>query len=166
MFSICIISNSPCIFRCYDKKINETPEKRMRISAEIEIPESEITESFIRSGGPGGQNINKVSSAVQLRFNLGKSTVLPDHVKSRIMQHHHNWITKDGELIIEAGQFRTQRQNRESARRKLRMIVVSHLKPKKKRIKTKPSHSARQSRLDSKKKHSQKKSLRRDTFPE
>jgi ribosome-associated protein len=138
----------------------------MRISTEIEIPESEITESFIRGGGPGGQNINKVATAVQLRFNLLNSTALPTHVISRIMQHHHNWITKDGELIIEAAQFRTQRQNRESARQKLRMIVVSQLKPKKKRIKTKPSRRARQSRLDSKKKHSQKKSLRNKNYPE
>lgn len=136
----------------------------MRINSEIEIHESEITESFIRGGGPGGQNINKVATAVQLRFNLRNSAALPDHVISRINQHYHNWITKDGELIIEAAQFRTQRQNRESARKKLRMIVVSAMKPKKKRIKTNPSYRARQTRLDSKKKHSQKKSLRQNTF--
>jgi len=138
----------------------------MRINTEIEIPESEITESFIRSGGPGGQNVNKVATAVQLRYKLRDSDALPDRVKSRIMHHYHNWITKEGELIIEADQFRTQIQNRESARQKLRKIVLSELKPRKKRIRTKPSYRARQARLEAKKKQSRKKSLRQNNFPE
>lgn len=138
----------------------------MKITEQIEIPENEIHESFIRGSGPGGQNINKVATAVQLRYNLKGSAALPPHIKSRLLRNNHNRINNNGELIIEANRFRTQAKNREMARDKLRMIVTNALKKKKRRVKTKPSYRSRQARLDHKKKHSQKKSFRKKVYPD
>lgn len=138
----------------------------MKITESIEIPESELHEIFIRSGGPGGQNLNKVSTSVQLRFDVVASESIPAHVKSRILMSNHNRINKDGELIIEASQFRTQMQNRDSAREKLAKIVQNALRQPRKRIKTNPSLRSRQARLDQKKRHSQKKSFRQRIDPD
>ena len=133
----------------------------MKINDQLEIPESEINEIFIKGSGPGGQNINKVATAVQLRYKLRESEALPAYIKSRILRDNHNRVNSNGELIIETSQFRTQFKNREMAREKLKMIVTSALKKRIKRVKTKPSYRSRQARLDQKKKHSQKKSLRK-----
>ena len=138
----------------------------MIITDKIEIPESEIKETFIRSSGPGGQNVNKVASAAQLRFNVLNSESLPDYVRARIIHTHHNRMNKDGDLVINSAQYRTQSQNREKVREKLKSIIISALKRKKKRVKTKPSYRARQARLDRKKRISQKKSDRQKKFLE
>ncbi len=133
----------------------------MKISKTIEIPETEIQETFIKGGGPGGQNINKVATAVQLRFNLRESEAIPQYIKSRIYRSCRNRINKDGELIIEMRHLRSQDQNRKKAREVLEMIIRDARNKPKRRVKTKPSYHSRQKRLDRKKKHSYQKSLRR-----
>jgi len=138
----------------------------MRITKRLEIPDIEISETFGTSSGPGGQNVNKVATAVQLRFNLRASRSLPAYVKSNIMRKYHNRINKDGVLIIEANQFRTQTKNRDAAREKLKEIITQAIRRPKKRKRTKPSYRSRQARLDHKKKHSRKKSRRKKIYPD
>jgi len=133
----------------------------MRITEKIEIPESELREIYIKGSGPGGQNINKVSSAVQLRYALADSNALPPEAKARILHQHSNHVNLAGDLIIEAHQFRTQAQNRSAARRKLLGLIRSALRQPRVRHKTSPTPGSKRRRLDQKKKHAQKKSLRR-----
>ena len=133
----------------------------IRITRTFAIPEREIDEKFIQSSGPGGQNVNKVASAVQLRFNFDQSTTLPEEVKERLKSIAKNQITKDNVLIIEAKSHRTQERNRKQARNNFAQIIRKALKPVKKRKKTKPPKAANEKRLKSKKIRAEKKKLRK-----
>ena len=132
----------------------------LKISEQISIPSSEIDFKAIRSTGAGGQNVNKVASAIHLRFNVRASS-LPDRYKYKLLKLNDSRITTDGIVVIKAQQFRTQQQNREDALKRLRDLIRSVSIPKKKRLPTKPSKGAKRKRLDNKAKRSQLKTLRK-----
>ena len=113
----------------------------------IIIPEAELDESFIRASGPGGQNVNKVSSAVQLRFDVRASPSLPDDVAVRLMRLAGSRLTRDGVIVITADRFRTQDRNRADARDRLQALVVAADVRPVKRKPTKPSKGAKERRL-------------------
>ena len=127
---------------------------------QITIPEKEIKIKFIRSSGPGGQNVNRRATKVQIHWNIVKSKVLTEKQRFLICKNLKNLITKTGEIIIEDETTRSQAQNREIAIEKLHKIINNALKKKKKRIPTKPSKKVKERILEAKKKHSQKKKER------
>ena len=123
----------------------------IRITDTIGIEESELEESFVRSSGPGGQNVNKLSTAVQLRFDVKRSLSLPNDVAIRLMRLAGSRMTKDGVLVIIAQNHRTQERNRAEARERLTgLIAEAAVKPVPRRA-TKPTKASRQKRLEGKK---------------
>lgn len=115
------------------------------------IPEAELTETFVRSSGPGGQNVNKVATAVELRFDVARSPSLSADQKARLAKIASHLMTGAGELVIEASRFRTQGRNREDARERLAGLVAQAcLPPPPKRRKTKPTRTSVEKRLKSK----------------
>jgi ribosome-associated protein len=132
----------------------------LTITPTLALDESELQESFVRASGPGGQNVNKVATAVQLRFDVAHSSLPPD-VRARLMRLAATRISADGILTIDARRFRTQEQNREDARARLIALLQRALVPPKTRRATKPSRAAKARRLENKKRHSQTKQLRR-----
>ena len=120
------------------------------ITDTIAIDESELEERFVRSSGPGGQNVNKVASAVELRFDASKSTVLDHEVRERLKRIAGSRMTAEGVILIDARRFRTQAKNREDARERLAELIRSALARPKRRRKTRPSTASRERRIESK----------------
>ena len=124
----------------------------MQISSAITISDEELSFSYIRASGPGGQNVNKVATAVQLRFNVDASPTLPDEVKQRLIKLAGTRITQDGNLVIEAKRYRTQEQNRVDAEQRLKVLLQKAAIRPRIRHATRPSLAARVKRVESKKK--------------
>jgi ribosome-associated protein len=133
----------------------------LEVSDHIRIPDEEFSWTFVRSGGPGGQNVNKVASKAVLRWNVVASPSLPDDIKSRLQQQQQSRITNDGDLLLTSQRYRDQERNRFDCLDKLaEMIRAATVAPKKRR-KTKPSRGAHERRLAAKKRRSALKSSRR-----
>lgn len=134
----------------------------IEITPQIIIPESELQFDFVRASGPGGQNINKVSTAVQLRFDVAASPSLPQEVKARLVKLAGKRVSEAGVLVIEARNHRTQEQNRQEAMRRFAELVRQAARPPKKRHKTKPTLESQQRRLEEKKRRGLVKRLRQE----
>ncbi len=133
----------------------------IQITPTLALDEREIHEEFVRAAGPGGQNVNKVSTAVQLRFDVLHSPSLPDDVRQRLLHLARSRITGEGVLILTARQFRTQAQNRRAALTILVDLIRQAAKPPKPHLKTRPTLASKQRRLESKRLHGEAKRRRR-----
>jgi ribosome-associated protein len=133
----------------------------LQVTPSFFIPRNELTFSFIRASGPGGQNVNKVASAVQLRFNVRTSPSLADEVKVRLCKLAGNKMTRDGELVIEAKRYRVQERNRVDAEQRLVALIRKALtRPKRRRL-TRPTAASQARRIESKKHKGEIKILRK-----
>ena len=133
----------------------------IRVTDAIAIDERDIQEDFVRSSGPGGQNVNKVATAVQLRFDVANCPSLPDDVRQRLIRLAGKRITAGGVLIVEARRFRTQERNRRDALDRLVKLIGRAAQKPKTRRRTRPTLASRQRRLEAKRRQSQAKRLRK-----
>jgi ribosome-associated protein len=132
----------------------------IQITDIIVIDENEIVEEFVRASGPGGQNVNRVATAVQLRFDIINSTSLPEDVRRRLLRLGGSRVTRDGILVIDARRFRTQEQNRKDARERLIGLVKRAAEKPKPRRETKPTAASKRKRVDKKRRRSRIKQQR------
>jgi ribosome-associated protein len=132
----------------------------IEVTPDISLREDEIEWDFIRASGPGGQRVNRVASAVQLRYDVAHSEGLPEGVRSRLMRMARNQISKEGILIVEARQRRSQERNRQAAMEKLLKLIRRAAREPNKRIKTRPTRAAQRRRLRDKRKRAEKKRYR------
>jgi ribosome-associated protein len=122
----------------------------MYIAPALVIPDDELVERFVRATGPGGQNVNKVATAVELRFDVARSASLPEPVRERLLAKRDRRLTGDGVFVVNAQRFRTQERNREDARERLGAFIASGLHAPVPRIPTRPTRASKQRRLDAK----------------
>ncbi len=139
---------------------------RIRINDRIEIDEAELEETFIQAGGPGGQNVNKVATAVQLRFDVAGTKSLPSATKRRLANLSGRRLSANGTLTITAREHRSQQLNREAARARLFDLLEQASRPVKYRVKTKPSQASKRKRLNAKTKRGDVKKLRSKPTPD
>lgn len=123
----------------------------LEIADDLHIPEDELVERFVRAAGPGGQNVNKVASAVELRFDISASQALPEAVRARLLARRDRRITDAGVLVIQANRFRDQAKNRDDARERLAELVRAATVVPKRRIATRPSRASKERRIEAKK---------------
>lgn len=137
---------------------------KLKVTESVEIDEAELDESFVRGSGPGGQNVNKVATAVQLRFDVARTPSLAADVRDRLANLAGRRLTKEGELVIVANRFRTQERNREDARARLFDLIARAAEPPPPpRRKTRPTRAARERRLADKRVRAQRKRDRGNT---
>lgn len=132
----------------------------IRVNAQIELDEREIQEDFVRASGPGGQNVNKVSTAVHLRFDVARSPSLPEPVRTRLVALAGRRLTQDGVLVLSADRYRSQRRNREDALERLLALIREACEADKPRHPTRPTLASKKRRLESKQRRGETKKLR------
>ena len=132
----------------------------LTVTPDLSIPDGELEERFVRASGPGGQNVNKVATAVELRFDAGRSSVLSDDVLVRLRTIAGTRMTADGILVIDARRHRTQAQNREDARERLAELLRQAIRRPRRRRKTKPTRGSVEKRIESKKRRAETKRAR------
>jgi ribosome-associated protein len=136
----------------------------LTVSDRVAIPEHELAERFVRAPGPGGQNVNKVATAVELRFDIKGSQALPEPVRARLLARRDRRITLEGVLVLAAHRHRTQDRNREDARESLVELVRSALHAPKKRVATKPTRASKERRLAGKQHRAKVKHARKGSW--
>ncbi|MEL6323629.1 MAG: alternative ribosome rescue aminoacyl-tRNA hydrolase ArfB [Pseudomonadota bacterium] len=132
----------------------------MRITPTLDIDEATLTEKFIRAPGPGGQNVNKVETGVQLRFDAARAGALTDAVRARLFKLAGRRVTKEGVIVIEATTHRTRERNREDARKRLKRLIETAIRPPTRRVKTTVPHGTKRKRLEAKKRRGETKQSR------
>jgi ribosome-associated protein len=133
----------------------------LTINAQITIPDSELDWSFVRSGGPGGQNVNKVASKAVLRWNVASTPSLPEDVKTRFLERHRSRITTEGDILVTGQRYRDQEKNREDCLEKLKALVLEALFVPKKRRETKPTRASKRRRVEEKRRRAATRTARR-----
>ncbi len=123
----------------------------LQVSPTLSIDEDELSERFVRASGAGGQNVNKVATAVELRFDVAASPSLPEAVRARLLARRDRRLTEEGVMVIQAQRFRTQERNRQDARERLAAFIAHGLHAPKPRLATRPTRASKERRLQSKK---------------